>query len=83
MSYHITVSFVILSLVSVVFMQILPGPIPLTGNLKPNNLLSKTQYFAQKKIAGPESIAFDNNGLIYTGLANGQIVQIDKNGSNR
>ena len=51
----------------------------LIGNLRPNTLLQNAQYIGEKKLKGPESIAFDNDGNMYTGLANGQIVKVDKN----
>ena len=53
--------------------------IGLTGNLKPNTLLQNAQYIGEKKLKGPESIVFDDDGNMYTGLANGQIVKVDKN----
>jgi hypothetical protein len=47
---------------------------------KTNELLAKADYLAHNKIKGPETIVFDRNGSLYSGLSNGQIVRIDKNG---
>jgi hypothetical protein len=51
----------------------------LTGNLKPNNLLANAKYIGKGIIKGPESIVFDKEGNIYTGVTNGKIIKIDKN----
>ncbi len=56
--------------------------IGLIGNLKPNTLLQNAQYIGEKTLKGPESIVFDDEGNIYTGLVNGQIVKVDKNDRN-
>lgn len=43
-----------------------------------NTLLSdKADYIQLNNLMGAESIAFDNNGLLYTGLVDGRIVEID------
>jgi hypothetical protein len=52
---------------------------PLDGPLKENNLLQRAEYLAKGKLIGPEDVLF-HNGTLYTGLANGQIVRVDKNG---
>jgi hypothetical protein len=54
----------------------------LIGNLQPNNLLQNAQYIGEKKLKGPESIVFDDDGNFYTGIATGQIVKVDKNDQN-
>ena len=36
---------------------------------------------AKGKVIGPETLVITNDGLIYTGLANGQIVSVDMNGN--
>jgi hypothetical protein len=54
----------------------------LTGNLEPNTLLQNAQYIGEKKLKGPESIVFDDDGNMYTGIATGQIVKVDKNDQN-
>lgn len=51
--------------------------IPFTGGLTPNHLLENATYIAHNKIRGPETTVFSNDGLLYAGLMNGQIVQID------
>ena len=52
----------------------------LVGNLKPdNNYLADAKYIGQKILKGPESIVFDKDGNLYTGLTSGKIVKIDKN----
>jgi hypothetical protein len=50
--------------------------------LKPNTLLQNAKYIGKSKISGAESLVFDKDGNIYTGLTNGQIVKIDKNDRN-
>jgi hypothetical protein len=55
--------------------------VSLDGNLKPNNLLQKASHLAEKKLAGPETILFTENGTLITGLVNGQIVSVDENGN--
>ena len=55
----------------------MPNLIPFEGALKPNNLLEKAKYIAHKKVTGPETIVFSNDGSMYTGLMNGQIVKVD------
>ncbi len=52
---------------------------PLEGNLEPNTRLQSAHYIGHKRLIGPESIVFDSEGNMYTGLTNGQIVKIDKN----
>ena len=47
------------------------------GNLKANNLLENAEYIGHKEIRGPECIAVSNDGYLYTGLMNGQIIRID------
>ncbi|CAF1093434.1 unnamed protein product, partial [Brachionus calyciflorus] len=55
----------------------LPPVVPLEGNLKPNHKLEKAVYIGQHVLVGPETIEFDKDGFLYTGLLNGQIVKID------
>jgi hypothetical protein len=50
------------------------------GNLTQNFKLQNAVYFAKGKIKGPETILFINDTL-YTGLANGQLVTLDKDGN--
>lgn len=52
------------------------------GLLALNNELSKAQAFGvELPGTGPEDIAFDKEGFIYTGLSNGQIIKIQPDGS--
>ena len=44
--------------------------------------MQNAKYIGQKRLFGAESMVFDKEGNIYTGLANGQIVKIDKNDRN-
>ena len=51
----------------------------LIGNLSPNNLLQKAYFIRAYGLKGPESIEFDNEGNLYTGLSSGKIVRLNKN----
>ncbi|XP_031572251.1 adipocyte plasma membrane-associated protein-like [Actinia tenebrosa] len=54
----------------------LPEPLPkLEGPLEQNEELRKTERLYKGQIAGPESIAIDSEGTVYTGLADGRIVK--------
>jgi len=51
------------------------------GILAPNDLLSKAEPFGPKLPAqGPEDLTFDEEGNLYTGLENGQIIKVSKTG---
>ena len=54
---------------------------PLVGKLSPNNKLAQARYLAQHQLNGPETIIFGEKGQIYTGLTNGNIVRVKKDGS--
>ena len=56
----------------------LPAP---SGALMKNTLLAGAEYIARAKLIGPETLAFSptNASLLYTGLANGQIVCVNLN----
>lgn len=43
-------------------------------------MLQNAQIFAKGKLRGPETILFINDTM-YTGLSNGQIVRVDKDGN--
>jgi sugar lactone lactonase YvrE len=43
----------------------------------PNEKLQEAELIAQGKIRGPEDLAFDAQGRMYTGLEDGRIVRID------
>eukprot|EP00112_Aurelia_sp_Birch-Aquarium-sp1_P022857 Seg659.8 transcript_id=Seg659.8/GoldUCD/mRNA.D3Y31 product="Adipocyte plasma membrane-associated protein" protein_id=Seg659.8/GoldUCD/D3Y31 len=51
------------------------------GALTPNNKLQRVEKLFNGRILGPESIVKDNKGNYYTGLADGRIVKLFKNGS--
>lgn len=55
----------------------LPDFQPLVGVLEPNELLKETKYIVHENLVGPETIEFDENGDLITGLANGRIVRIN------
>ncbi|KAL8615682.1 hypothetical protein ACOMHN_034832 [Nucella lapillus] len=61
----------------------LPPPPALTGALTPNNWLAKAQRLAFRSVQGPESIAIDRHGTLYTGLKNGLVVAVRPNGQVR
>ncbi len=54
-------------------------PKQLSGNLSPNNLLQKAQFIRANGLKGPESIEFDTEGNLYTGLSSGRIVRLNSN----
>lgn len=57
--------------------QRLPEKISFEANLQSNSKLQDAVYIAHKKIRGPETVVFSQNGSLYTGLLNGQVVRID------
>ena len=73
--------FVTLNYLNIFFLTIISlCSAQLIGNLKPdNNYLADAKYIGQKILKGPESIVFDKDGNMYTGLTSGKIVKIDKN----
>lgn len=88
----------ILTLIGLLFILIIlyflfwPVPINPTGWTPPempeaigvyaeNNLLAETEIIASDYVGG-ESVAFDSNGQLYTGLADGRIIRMDANGDN-
>jgi sugar lactone lactonase YvrE len=48
----------------------------MTGALAPNDLLLKADQLVRGKVDGPEDIAFDAQGRIYSGTADGRIVRV-------
>ena len=50
------------------------------GALRENSALSSVKLLAEGKLNGPEDIAVDNNGTVYTGLEDGRIVKISPDG---
>lgn len=55
-------------------------PMPFTGPLEPNNLLDQYEPILKGSLQGPESLAV-LQGVMYTGLQNGWIVRITKDGT--
>lgn len=45
--------------------------------MEPNNLLADAKLIANKKVVGPECVAIGQDGLLYTGIKNGQIVRVN------
>lgn len=59
-----------------------PHPKPaMTGVLSPNELLLRASILAQGNIEGPEDIAFDDRGRLYTGTVGGAIMRITPEGA--
>src|SRR5436190_6680196 len=59
-----------------------PPPAPqLAGVFAPNNRLSGIQRLPTDGGFGPEDVALDSRGRIYTGMDNGRIVRLNANGS--
>jgi sugar lactone lactonase YvrE len=55
-----------------------PTPKPaLDGTLAANNLLESAELLAVGQVPGPEAIAVDPTGIMYTGTIDGRIVSID------
>lgn len=52
----------------------------MTGVLEPNALLGHADYLGSDKLAGPEDIAVDEKGRVYTGTAQGLIRRITLDG---
>jgi sugar lactone lactonase YvrE len=50
------------------------------GVLAPNEALSRCEIFVRTPGRGPDTIAFDAIGYLYTGLADGRIIRISPNG---
>ena len=48
----------------------------LMGELEPNSLLQKAELLAVGKIHGPEEVALDSRGRIYTGTRDGKIMRL-------
>ncbi len=43
-----------------------------------NDKLSHAEYIAQHELIGPETIVFNYDGLMYTGLTNGYIARVNR-----
>ncbi|TFH27940.1 MAG: SMP-30/gluconolactonase/LRE family protein, partial [Myxococcales bacterium] len=58
-----------------------PGILPATGALAANDALADCNVFARMPGDGPDSLAIDAIGYVYTGLGNGRILRISPDGS--
>ena len=76
--FRIIACFLILSF-SVKALKPQIQPRQLSGNLSPNNLLQNARFIRANGLKGPESIAFDSRGHLYTGLSSGKIVRLNRN----
>ena len=63
------------------FSKRLPPFQELNGNLAPNTKLEHAKFLALTKVRGPETIEFAPDGTMFTGLMNGQIVRVKKDGT--
>jgi sugar lactone lactonase YvrE len=52
-----------------------PKP-PLAGPLEPNDALATTRLLAEGHVHGPEDVAFDSQGRLYTGTADGTLLRL-------
>jgi len=59
-----------------------PYPPTLTGQYEKNNCLQAVERLGDGHCFGPESIAFDEIGRIFAGMADGRIMRFDSNGNN-
>jgi len=57
-------------------------PPPMTGIYQPNDHLKKIERLGDDIGFGPEAVAFDAQGRIYTGIENGNIIRIRFDASN-
>jgi len=58
----------------------LPAP-PREGVFAPNNDLDGCEIFAHMPGRGPDTVAFDAIGYLYTGLADGRVVRVSPDGA--
>jgi len=93
MRHIIPTFFYMLLFVGLIYFAVWPIPImPIeweappnpgfTGVYSPNDKLKGLQRLSVKGHIGPEAVAFDDQGRIYTGTANGLIIRLDRNGEN-
>jgi sugar lactone lactonase YvrE len=54
-----------------------PPPPPMVGPLAPNDNLKVGRYIFDGAVPGPEDIAFDDKGCLYTGGTDGKIYRVD------
>ena len=88
----ITIGIFIIEILSVCLFVFYPSPIEsvawkpsripaLQGVLERNSTLRDTEVFGVGDLDAPEDVAIDQNGAIYTGLENGDIVKVGLDGS--
>jgi sugar lactone lactonase YvrE len=58
-----------------------PEPPEATGVYAPNDALAACQIFVRTPAPGPDTIAFDAIGYLYTGLGDGRVVRISPDGT--
>ena len=58
----------------------MPPMVPYEGKLSPNEALSRAVQLAKGNLYAPECVAFSENGDLYTGLSNGYLVKVHKDG---
>jgi sugar lactone lactonase YvrE len=58
-----------------------PDPPEATGIYAPNDELAACQVFTRTPAPGPDTIAFDGIGYLYTGLGDGRVVRISPDGT--
>jgi len=87
-----TITILIIELLSVCLFVFYPSPIEsvawkpsripaLQGVLERNSTLRETEVFAVGALDAPEDVAIAQNGMIYTGLENGDIVTVALDGT--
>ena len=87
-----TITILIIELLAVCLFVFYPSPIEsvawkpsriptLQGVLERNSTLRDTEVFGVGMLDAPEEVTIDQNGVIYTGLENGDIVKVSIDGS--
>ncbi|MBV1921814.1 MAG: hypothetical protein KUG73_14145, partial [Pseudomonadales bacterium] len=87
-----TITILIIELLSVCLFVFYPSPIEsvawkpsripaLQGVLERNSALRETEVFGVGALDAPEDVVIDQNGTMYTGLENGDIVKVTFDGS--
>mgnify|MGYP002700796205 CR=1 FL=1 len=87
-----TITILIIEFLSVCLFVFYPSPIAsvawkpsripvLQGALEKNSMLRETEVFGVGMLDAPEEVAIDQNGVIYTGLENGDIVKVAVDGN--
>jgi sugar lactone lactonase YvrE len=58
-----------------------PAAPSMSGDYRPNQLLARTEYLARGVGVGPEAIAIDREGRVYSGLQDGRIIRLPVDGA--